>query len=290
MKYFELKDSFKNDDPGNYVFFLSFIAVRGSWENLFMLRKYPYEKYIDFYLSHKNLFLKCDADLKALIDNRLVNDKSYKGPSEISAKKVLDEFEKRCINYLDGTAQRWRMMLCSVLGFTFFLFLLGSISIQHYSFILLFSFLLVISMTELWVDLRCFLAITKRIKSNKRHLMWFPFNMELVYKLLEISLNNLSEREKVHSESEALSESGKLRLTELCDMGQLIPCPEQNDYLLQDTLISFMIFKETEYREDEIPKELVCSRIRQRHGERITSDGYDRAKSKALKKIKKKLS
>ena len=278
MKYFELKDSFKNDDPGNFVFFLSFIAVRSSWETLFMFRKYPYEKYIDFYTSHKDLFLNCDAVLKELIESRLVNDKSYKGPSETSAKTILDEFDKRCISYLEGTAQRWGIMLSSVLGFFVFLFFLGGLATHHYLLSILFFLVFVSCCSEFWVSLRCFLAITKRVKSYKKQLNWFPFNMDLIYKLMESAKETLSEIEIPEVAADDLDNEEIRLLEELFQEGQV--SKENGKYYLVGPVKAFLKWREENKNIYDIHNKFICKNILQSDGTVIKPDTIYQAKSR----------
>ena len=56
MDDFYFKDSVKNDLAGNYVCLLSFLALHCLPETIIQQRKYPYEKYEDFYFSNENNF------------------------------------------------------------------------------------------------------------------------------------------------------------------------------------------------------------------------------------------
>lgn len=278
MKYFELKDSFKKDDPGNFVFFLSFIAVRCSWEILFMYRKHPYEKYIDFYTSHKDLFLNCDAALKDLIESRMVNDKSYNGPSESSAKTILDEFEKRCINYLEGTSERWGMMLSSVFGFFIFLLSLGGLAIHQYLLSIIFLLVFVYCCSEFWVNLRCFLAITKRVKSYKKQLKWFPFNMDLIYKLMESSMELLSKIEIPEIAADDLDNEEIRLLEELYQEGQI--SKENGKYYLVGPVKAFLKWLEENKNVYDIQNKFICKYILQSDGSVIKPGTIYQAKSR----------
>ena len=53
---FEIKDSFKKDHAGNFLFFLAYIALHYSKDSIRYQRTYPYEKYEDFYLTHPQIF------------------------------------------------------------------------------------------------------------------------------------------------------------------------------------------------------------------------------------------
>lgn len=278
MKYFELKDSFKNDDPGNFVFFLSFVAVRSSWETLFMYRKHPYEKYIDFYTSHKDLFLNCDVALKDLIDSRLVNDKSYKGPSETSSKIILDEFEKRCINYLEGTPERWGIMLSSVFAFFTFLISIGFLAAHHYLLSILFFVVFIFCCSEFWVVLRSFLAITKRVKSYKMQLKWFPFNMDLIYKLMEAAMESLSKTDIPEISAEGLDNEEIRLLEELYQEGQV--SKENGKYYLVGPVKAFLKWREENKNVYDIQNKFICKNILQSDGSVIKPGTIYQAKSR----------
>ena len=56
MDDFYFKESVKNDLAGNYVCLLSFFALHCLPETIIQQRKYPYEKYEDFYFSIENNF------------------------------------------------------------------------------------------------------------------------------------------------------------------------------------------------------------------------------------------
>lgn len=114
---FEIKDSFKKDHAGNFLFFLAYIALHYSKDSIRYQRTYPYEKYEDFYLTHPQIFAEGNTDLKYIIENK--NKQTVK---KEYYQSVIDEYKKRIITKRTGQKETWLQVLSLIVTFWIIMF------------------------------------------------------------------------------------------------------------------------------------------------------------------------
>lgn len=281
MKDFEIKDSFKTDKIGNYLFFLSFIAVHCSKESKLQQRKYPYEKYEDFYLSHSELFSGCEDSLKKVIAKN--NKEDFLAEDYQS---VIDEFSKRFITYRTGTIENWLQVIYLVLSFFGLAVIVASIKVKSLN-IFVVSFLVTCAMISLFLKhFTVRRVILGKIKNPKKIISFFPINLKNVFKELDLIWNELKEKNSVSEKS--LTEDDKRILDEVVLEHQL---EKRNDrYYLINPVNTFLEWRDNDPRgkiySGDLNNKFICRTILQNDGTEIKDRTLWEAKSRNKDKKK----
>lgn len=271
MADFYLKDSVKNELSRNYACLLSFLALYCLPETIVQQRKYPYEKYEDFYFANLDLFTNIPAEVDHII-KRKKEDKNFSKTLE-DFKFIAKEFYERIILNKTGTKESIIQVISVLFIIPFIVACITSFGYKFYSLAAIFFFL-----TSLFFMFFSIATSKRKIllgkeKNPKRQILFFPGKIKFVFSQLENLLNKLNK-----GNEQEVFESEEIEVLEfLVQEGQLEK--KNGKYYLLGPVKSFLKWLE-EHPVYEIKNKLICKKILQTNGTKITTNTIYSAKSR----------
>lgn len=271
MTDFYFKDSVKNDFTGNYACLLSFLALYCLPETIVQQRKYPYEKYEDFYFANLNLFTNIPAEVDHII-KRKKEDKNFSKTLE-DFKFIAKEFYERIILNKTGTKESIIQVISVLCIIPFIVACITSFGYKFYSLAAIFFFLTSLFFMFFSIATSKRKIILGKEKNPKRQILFFPGKIKFVFYQLDLLLNELNSKEK-----QDIIESREIKiLEELVQEGQL---EKKNGkyYLLGPVKVFLKWLKENSVY--ELENKLICEKILQNNGTKITTNTIYSARSR----------
>lgn len=271
MTDFYFKDSVKNDFTGNYACLLSFLALYCLPETIVQQRKYPYEKYEDFYFANLDLFTNIPAEVDHIIQ-RKKEDKNFSKTLE-DFKFIAKEFYERIILNKTGTKESIIQVISVLCIIPFIVACITSFGYKFYSLAAIFFFLTSLFFMFFSIATSKRKIILGKEKNSKRQILFFPGKIKFVFYQLDLLLNELNPKEK-----QDIIESSEIKiLEELVQEGQL---EKKNGkyYLLGPVKVFLKWLKENSVY--ELENKLICEKILQNNGTKITTNTIYSARSR----------
>lgn len=271
MTDFYFKDSVKNDFTGNYACLLSFLALYCLPETIVQQRKYPYEKYEDFYFANLDLFSNIPAEVDHIIQ-RKKEDKNFSKTLE-DFKFIAKEFYERIILNKTGTKESIIQVISVLCIIPFIVACITSFGYKFYSLAAIFFFLTSLFFMFFSIATSKRKIILGKEKNSKRQILFFPGKIKFVFYQLDLLLNELNPKEK-----QDIIESSEIKiLEELVQEGQL---EKKNGkyYLLGPVKVFLKWLKENSVY--ELENKLICEKILQNNGTKITTNTIYSARSR----------
>lgn len=271
MTDFYFKDSVKNDFTGNYACLLSFLALYCLPETIVQQRKYPYEKYEDFYFANLDLFTNIPAEVDHIIQ-RKKEDKNFSKTLE-DFKFIAKEFYERIILNKTGTKESIIQVISVLCIIPFIVACITSFGYKFYSLAAIFFFLTSLFFMFFSIATSKRKIILGKEKNPKRQILFFPGKIKFVFYQLDLLLNELNPKEK-----QDIIESSEIKiLEELVQEGQL---EKKNGkyYLLGPVKVFLKWLKENSVY--ELENKLICEKILQNNGTKITTNTIYSARSR----------
>ena len=271
MTDFYFKNSVKNDFTGNYACLLSFLALYCLPETIVQQRKYPYEKYEDFYFANLDLFTNIPAEVDHIIQ-RKKEDKNFSKTLE-DFKFIAKEFYERIILNKTGTKESIIQVISVLSIIPFIVACITSFGYKFYSLAAIFFFLTSLFFMFFSIATSKRKIILGKEKNPKRQILFFPGKIKFVFYQLDLLLNELNPKEK-----QDIIESSEIKiLEELVQEGQL---EKKNGkyYLLGPVKVFLKWLKENSVY--ELENKLICEKILQNNGTKITTNTIYSARSR----------
>lgn len=271
MTDFYFKNSVKNDFTGNYACLLSFLALYCLPETIVQQRKYPYEKYEDFYFANLDLFTNIPAEVDLIIKRKKEDKNFFKTLEDF--KFIAKEFYERIILNKTGTKESIIQVISVLSIIPFIVACITSFGYKFYSLAAIFFFLSSILFMFFSIATSKRKIILGKEKNPKRQILFFPGKIKFVFYQLDLLLNELNPKEK-----QDIIESSDIKiLEELVQEGQL---EKKNGkyYLLGPVKVFLKWLKENSVY--ELENKLICEKILQNNGTKITTNTIYSAKSR----------
>lgn len=283
MKDFNLVDIYKNDNEGNFIFFLAFLSAKCSQDGILFEKKYSYKNYAAYFLNNKKRFSNCSADLIKIIEKRIAAD-SFKKAATADCEILIKEFDKRCISLRTGQKESWSIMLL-FLALLFLLFFVPLIFNTKYFFIGGIAFFLIcVSGTYLYLNIISLLIIRKRIKSFEMQLKYFPAKTGKIFEAVDIFYKDLTREntEEITVNEDLYSQEEKEILNELVEEKQLEY--KNGKYYLRNPVKAFLDWKKSDpigqIYDDDLTTGFISKNILQENGKKISKNTIYQAKSR----------